>query len=432
MEAVADPAVLDVARAIYYWGRADGLPGLEAMAHVIQNRCCHPDFPFEAQAVVLAGIASVPQAQRANQTPRTTAERQLFGQAKRLAVQLVHPPRRLPFPDPTGGAVYYDQGPTSNTCGFTRPLGGSAALARPLATTSAGSADNTESGDHLPEEDAGTVQRPRASPQSCRLLYGLRDGGSRRANLGSSTSTAPNGAAMLQRNVAAGGSASPTPPANGHPTTTTAAVPPGQEGVLPPTMVTMPRALPPPQQPLPSPPVRPRPLGGQHYMLGGGPVPQRTVVGGLRRGPADENGYHDVVLACGLMQEEIIELMYRDLNPEDFETLNKLDERLPRRNIVQHDLMEGLPRRLASECNCSECGVCLAELDPGARVVQLPCGHGFHPACISRWLTQCKNTCPLCAARIDVPQSQRAVDNEYRARGSPGSSSNFAQVQHTI
>lgn len=164
----------------------------------------------------------------------------------------------------------------------------------------------------------------------------------------------------------------------------------------------------------------------------GGPVAQRTVLGGLRRGPADENGYHDVVLACGLMQEEIIELMYRDLNPEDFETLNKLDERLPRRNIVQHDLMDGLPRRIASECNCSECGVCLAELDPGARVVQLPCGHAFHPACISRWLTQCKNTCPLCAARIDVPQSQRAVDTEQRARSSQGSSSNFVQVQHTI
>jgi len=135
----------------------------------------------------------------------------------------------------------------------------------------------------------------------------------------------------------------------------------------------------------------------------------------LHRGTTEDDGYHDMILPCGLFQDEVIEIMYRDLKPEDFDMLNKLDERLPRRNIVQRNLVDRLPRCLAADCGCSECGVCLAELEPGARVVQLPCRHGFHPTCISKWLTQCKNTCPLCSAPIDVSPEARA-HHEARAQ----------------
>merc|ERR1719345_476420 len=92
--------------------------------------------------------------------------------------------------------------------------------------------------------------------------------------------------------------------------------------------------------------------------------------------------------------------MYRDINPEDFDKLSKLDERLPKRNIAQRDLVNQLPRVPAKDCGTTECSVCLAAFAPNQSVVKLPCSHAFHHTCISKWLTQCKNTCPLCSAPI--------------------------------
>jgi len=142
----------------------------------------------------------------------------------------------------------------------------------------------------------------------------------------------------------------------------------------------------------------------------------------LHMGPADEEGYHDMVLPCGLLQDQVIDIMYRDLNPEDFEALCKLDERLPKRNTARWNVMDRLPRSTAGECGVTECGVCLAELDANAVVAKLPCKHAFHPQCISRWLTQCKNTCPLCQAPIQqspIPgqQSSRAETQQPQRAG---------------
>jgi len=111
--------------------------------------------------------------------------------------------------------------------------------------------------------------------------------------------------------------------------------------------------------------------------------------------------YRDPVLPCGLGEGQALDLMYRDLTPEDFETLSKLDEAVPKTNILREGAASSLPRVLARECASAECGVCLAELAPESQAVQLPCRHAFHPECISKWLTQCKRTCPLCSAVID-------------------------------
>jgi len=116
---------------------------------------------------------------------------------------------------------------------------------------------------------------------------------------------------------------------------------------------------------------------------------------------ADADGFHDFVLPCGLTQEEVIALLYGDISPNDYGNLCKLDDRLPKKNIANQTAVERLPRVAARELQECECGVCLVKLEPHARVVQLPCKHGFHEACISKWLTQCKNTCPLCTAAID-------------------------------
>jgi len=114
----------------------------------------------------------------------------------------------------------------------------------------------------------------------------------------------------------------------------------------------------------------------------------------------------DFMLQCGLYQDEVIDLMYRDLEPEDFERLCRLDERLPRRT-AQRNLVESLPRMQAKATVSTECGVCLADFEHTTQVAQLPCQHAFHPQCIAKWLTQCKNACPLCSAPIEEAQVEQ-------------------------
>eukprot|EP00435_Cladocopium_sp_Y103_P061412 s419_g23.t1 len=118
---------------------------------------------------------------------------------------------------------------------------------------------------------------------------------------------------------------------------------------------------------------------------------------------------------------------------QDYDLLNKLDERVSKKTMARN-AVEQLPRRLAKECECTQCGICLAEVGPKVQVAQLPCRHAFHPACISRWLTQCtlaewsreslmgirKSSCPLCSTPLD--------EAPPRQSSGPASSSDGLQV----
>ena len=65
-------------------------------------------------------------------------------------------------------------------------------------------------------------------------------------------------------------------------------------------------------------------------------------------------------------------------------------------------------RSLKIECvtkghdqEASSCSICLSEFAIGDSIVQLPvCKHFFHYSCISRWLTDYKNTCPSCRSSV--------------------------------
>lgn len=432
--ATAEPAVLDVARAIYYGGRADGLPGLEAVAHIIQNRCCHPDFPSDPWSVVLSGTAQFMHVGQDARMPQTTAERQLFSQARRLATQLVNPPQHLPFPDPTGGAIYYDQrGPASlnsrsRPFADSRGIGGSSSSGSesgamtgrpPRLSSSNRGADASELPDPPSEDDIGTAERPRPSPQSRRPLSFFRDRGLRSGEV-----PGPGHSVAALQRAASGSAARAIATARASPGAAFAAA---GGSAAPATMSSTPPPTPPPSSPAPRPM-----LPGRD---GPGGLPLHRPLMSLHRGPADEDGYHDIVLPCGLFQEEVIGIMYRDLSPEDFDMLNKLDERVPKRNIVQRNLVDRLPVCLAADCGCSECGVCLAELDPNARVVQLPCRHAFHSTCISKWLTQCKNTCPLCSALIDTNQTAQAQEKaraQNVARSHEAAARALSETRHTV
>jgi hypothetical protein len=50
--------------------------------------------------------------------------------------------------------------------------------------------------------------------------------------------------------------------------------------------------------------------------------------------------------------------------------------------------------------DCRECAICLETFEAGIMRKTLPCLHGFHQACVDKWL-RTNAVCPICKHRID-------------------------------
>lgn len=152
-------------------------------------------------------------------------------------------------------------------------------------------------------------------------------------------------------------------------------------------------------------------------------VPARQLTGGCvggprrpRRGPSRQRFEH-AASACGLDEDKIRELMSRDLEPEDFELLQKLDETVPNRRIAPKDEVK-VPVMTAAKAECTQCTICLEHLEPETQVAQMRCSHAFHPDCLHTWLTKCKSACPLCGASVRKDRDQKSVKGASSKRRS--------------
>lgn len=74
------------------------------------------------------------------------------------------------------------------------------------------------------------------------------------------------------------------------------------------------------------------------------------------------------------------------------------------------------------------CSICLIAPELGNTVTNLNCGHIFHTACITEWLSQTP-TCPLCR-RIAVPLRDRNHPGGFNRNNTPGNNSDWRQQQH--
>ncbi|CAA7409757.1 unnamed protein product [Spirodela intermedia] len=63
------------------------------------------------------------------------------------------------------------------------------------------------------------------------------------------------------------------------------------------------------------------------------------------------------------------------------------------------------PRKYVPSTACANdetCCICQEDYTKGEDLGMLSCGHGFHVACIGRWLTQ-RNVCPICRKTAFLP-----------------------------
>eukprot|EP00440_Ansanella_granifera_P042912 gb/GFBE01046525.1/.p1 GENE.gb/GFBE01046525.1/~~gb/GFBE01046525.1/.p1 ORF type:complete len:216 (+),score=17.77 gb/GFBE01046525.1/:1-648(+) len=129
-----------------------------------------------------------------------------------------------------------------------------------------------------------------------------------------------------------------------------------------------------------------------------------------------------VPIAPRRISPELVRLQYRELSPDDYELLCLLDEAVPNRSTTPHSIIPQLQSMPASDAEATECRICLAKVGPRSPVVRLPCAHSFHPDCVSKWLTQCKGTCPVCLQPVgDYLQdaSEQAVVQAAKASQNP-------------
>jgi len=75
-----------------------------------------------------------------------------------------------------------------------------------------------------------------------------------------------------------------------------------------------------------------------------------------------------------------------------------------------------LPTMLAGGCDIDQCAICIGDVHPEDRLVQLVCGHLFHALCAARWLAEggkagqdhCSR-CPLCGRQVVDTSGQQPV-----------------------
>ncbi|CAJ1361174.1 unnamed protein product [Effrenium voratum] len=106
-------------------------------------------------------------------------------------------------------------------------------------------------------------------------------------------------------------------------------------------------------------------------------------------------------LPCGLTHREVLSLLSRDITPEDYELLLRLDEAIPKKPATAeetHEALEGVP---LAEFMGRECTICLARFAEVDTVAALPCKHKFHEECIRTWLSNYRRTCPLCCTELE-------------------------------
>jgi len=103
----------------------------------------------------------------------------------------------------------------------------------------------------------------------------------------------------------------------------------------------------------------------------------------------------------GLSLQQILDMCNRDLTPEDYELLLRLDESLEKKTVKKETLTTLTEKTIDEEVQRMElCTVCMFNYELGDKVKYLPCGHYFHVDCIVPYLSSYGQNCPVCKAKV--------------------------------
>lgn len=117
----------------------------------------------------------------------------------------------------------------------------------------------------------------------------------------------------------------------------------------------------------------------------------------------------DAYNADGDLEPDLVNILLilqqRDLTPEDYELLLRLDNRVKPKTLSL-DLLQALNAETVAEGLDADddnvCGVCLDAYVAGQTRKCLPCGHRFHSDCIDSWLSSSSMICPLDGTPVDA------------------------------
>ncbi|KAN0028903.1 hypothetical protein ACTFIV_010771 [Dictyostelium citrinum] len=98
-----------------------------------------------------------------------------------------------------------------------------------------------------------------------------------------------------------------------------------------------------------------------------------------------------------LSQQQINDILNRELTPEDYELLLLLDENIKPKTVDEDDINKLPTIKFNAEIlkQFSTCMICLSDFDLGESITKLPCSHIFHINCISNWLSNASTKCPI-------------------------------------
>ena len=97
--------------------------------------------------------------------------------------------------------------------------------------------------------------------------------------------------------------------------------------------------------------------------------------------------------------ELLISMQHRDLTPEDYENLARLDELIKKKTVSDQKLKQLKCEKVNSD-NVNNfisdlCTICMEGYLIDQVRKHLPCGHIFHSDCIDEWLSSNSTKCPL-------------------------------------
>lgn len=99
----------------------------------------------------------------------------------------------------------------------------------------------------------------------------------------------------------------------------------------------------------------------------------------------------------------LINLQHRDLTPEDYDLLLRLDESVAPKT-VDKSLLDNFKTDVVDNNSAGDiCPVCMDAYEIGQNRKFLPCNHVFHAKCIDMWLENSSRNCPIDGLPVDEP-----------------------------